>query len=177
MTARKTLGLVTLIVVTAFTLTDCSRKREPETEDRGRTQPVVDMPDTGADRRAAEEEARRARASAMAAIGEPIYFDFDQSDLRSEAREVLNRKAQVLRDYPDVRVRVEGHCDERGTVEYNLALGERRAEAARAYLIDLGIDPDRLTTVSYGEERPAVEGANEAAWAENRRDEFVVVSG
>ena len=92
-----------------------------------------------------------------------------------EAREELNQKAEVLRQYPDIRVRIEGHCDERGTVEYNLALGERRAEAARSYLIDLGIDPDRLTTVSYGEERPAVEGQNEAAWSQNRRDEFVAL--
>ncbi len=179
MNAGRTLGLVILIAVGALTLADCSRRREPETEDRGRTQPtVVDAPDMGADdRRDAEEAARRARTDAMAAINEPIYFDFDQSDLHPEARDVLNRKADALRDYPDVRIRVEGHCDERGTVEYNLALGERRADAARAYLIDLGIDPDRITTISYGEERPSVEGQSEAAWSQNRRDEFVVISG
>ena len=76
-----------------------------------------------------------------------------------------------------MQLRLEGHADERGTVEYNLALGERRAEAARAYLIDLGIDPDRMTTISYGEERPAVQGANEAAWSQNRRDEFIPLGG
>jgi peptidoglycan-associated lipoprotein len=113
------------------------------------------------------------RERAMASIQAPIYFDFDRSELKPEAREVLNQKAEAMRQYPDIRIRIEGHCDERGTVEYNLALGERRAEAARAYLIDLGIDPDRMTTVSYGEERPAVPESNEAAWAQNRRDEFV----
>jgi peptidoglycan-associated lipoprotein len=172
MSKRRLLGIFTLIMMVVV-LTDC-RRRQPETEDRPREEPptVVDTPDGGQpDRTDATEALMRERA--MATIGEQIYFDFDQSDLRSEAREVLSRKAEILREYPDIRVRIEGHCDERGTVEYNLALGERRAEAARAYLIDLGIDPDRLTTVSYGEERPAVEGQNEAAWSQNRRDEFI----
>jgi peptidoglycan-associated lipoprotein len=173
MSKRRLLAVFTLIMIVVV-VADC-RRRRPETEDRPREEPpatVVDTPDTGADtRRDAEEALMRERA--MATIGEQIYFDFDQSELRSEAREVLSRKAEILRQYPDIRVRIEGHCDERGTVEYNLALGERRAEAARAYLIDLGIDPDRLTTVSYGEERPAVEGQNEAAWSQNRRDEFI----
>lgn len=175
MSTRRLLGIVMLLMVAGMALVGC-RRRQPETEDRGRTEPstVVDTPDAGAGDRAAETEALM-RERALAAISAPIYFDFDRSDLRSEAREVLNQKAEVLRQYPDIRVRIEGHCDERGTVEYNLALGERRAEAARSYLIDLGIDPDRLTTVSYGEERPAVEGQNEAAWSQNRRDEFVAL--
>ncbi len=178
MTAGRMFGLFTLIVVTLGLVAGCSRKKPPETEDRGRTQPVVDTPDAGAaERRAAEEAARRARENALASIREPIYFDFDQSDLRPEAREVLNRKAEALRSYPDLRIRIEGHCDERGTVEYNLALGERRADAARMYLIDLGIDSDRMNTVSYGEERPAADGHNEAAWQLNRRDEFVAIGG
>ena len=91
--------------------------------------------------------------------------------------QTLQLKAEAMRQFPDVRIRIEGHADERGTVEYNLALGERRAEAARAYLIDLGIDPDRMTTISYGEERPAVQGSNEAAWSQNRRDEFIPLGG
>lgn len=181
MRTTRLLAIFTLVIVAGATLMGCSRKRQVETEDdRGRTDPgtIVDTPDGGADdRRDLEAEAMAARNAALSAIGEQIYFDFDQSDLRSEAREVLNRKAEVLRDYPEIRVRIEGHCDERGTVEYNLALGERRAEAARQYLIDLGIDSDRLTTVSYGEERPTVEGSNEAAWSQNRRDEFVALGG
>ena len=175
MRTRHLLGSWAMVLAIAVIATDCSRKREPETDVRDRSElppTVVDTPDGGAPDRRVEEEAM-ARERAMESVREPIYFDFDQSDLRSEAREVLNAKAEVLRNYPDIRIRVEGHCDERGTVEYNLALGERRAEAARAYLIDLGIDPDRITTVSYGEERPAVEGSNEAAWSQNRRDEFI----
>jgi peptidoglycan-associated lipoprotein len=108
-------------------------------------------------------------------IGDMIFFDFDRSDLRPEARTTLQQKSEILRQYPDIRVRIEGNADERGTVEYNLALGERRADAARTYLIDLGIDPDRLTTISYGEERPLAEGQNETAWQQNRRDEFIPI--
>ena len=174
MGTRQLFGSLTMVLTIAVVVADCSRKRNPETDTRGRSElppAVVDVPDRGRD--VAAEEERMARERAMESVREPIYFDFDQSDLRPEAREILNVKAEVLRRYPDIRIRIEGHCDERGTVEYNLALGERRAEAARAYLIDLGIDPDRITTVSYGEERPAVEGSNEAAWSQNRRDEFI----
>ncbi len=103
---------------------------------------------------------------------ENIYFDFDKSDLKPEARAILTEKAKWLRDNPQFNVRIEGNCDERGTNEYNLALGERRAIAAWKYLNNLGISGDRMTTVSYGEERPAYLGHNERAWAKNRRDEF-----
>lgn len=154
--------------------TGCSRKRTPETEPRERNEPPpVSTTEPAEDPDAAAEAERRRFERAMEDLRGPVYFDFDQSQLKPEAREELRRKADVMRDYPEVRVRIEGHADERGTVEYNLALGERRADAARQFLIDLGIDPDRITTVSYGEERPAVDGSNEAAWARNRRDEFV----
>jgi peptidoglycan-associated lipoprotein len=164
-------------MVAGATLMGCSRKRQVETDDRGRTDPgtVVDMPDRGADdRNRLEEEAIAARNAALSAIGEQIYFDFDQSDLRSEAREVLNRKAEVLRDYPDIRIRIEGHADERGTVEYNLALGEKRARAVRDYLANLGVGSDRLRTASYGKERPLDATSSAAAWAANRRAHFAV---
>lgn len=167
-----TLGILAVAVV-AMTTAGC-RRRAPEVEPRDRTEPPpVTTPTTTDDDRAREEAERRERA--MVDLRVPIYFDFDRSELKPEARETLQRKAEVLRTYPEIRIRIEGHCDERGTVEYNLALGERRAEAARQYLIDLGIDPDRITTVSYGEERPAAEGSNEAAWSLNRRDEFIPI--
>jgi peptidoglycan-associated lipoprotein len=102
------------------------------------------------------------------------YFDFDDYSLRSDARKAIEHNASVLRSNPDVRVEIQGNCDERGSEEYNLALGQRRADAAKQYLVDLGIDPARLYTISFGEERPAVRGHNEAAWAKNRRDEFEV---
>ncbi len=105
---------------------------------------------------------------------EDIYFDFDKSTLTPTAQDNLLRKAEWLRENPDATVTIEGHCDERGTNEYNLALGDRRAESAKAFLADLGIDPARLTTISYGEERPVDPRQSEEAWAKNRRAHFVV---
>ena len=105
---------------------------------------------------------------------EDIYFDFDKSTLSPAAQDNLLRKAEWLRENSDATVTVEGHCDERGTNEYNLALGDRRAESAKAFLADLGIDPARLTTISYGEERPVDPRHTEEAWAKNRRSHFVV---
>lgn len=104
-----------------------------------------------------------------------IHFEYDQSTISAEAREIVAQNAQYLTANPGVRVRVEGHCDERGTTEYNLALGERRAKAAFQYLMDLGVDPNRMTTVSYGEEVPLDPAGTDAAWAKNRRAEFVEV--
>lgn len=106
---------------------------------------------------------------------EKIFFDFDRYDLKPDAREILMRKAVWLQDHPKFSLRIEGHCDEQGTSEYNLALGQRRAEAAKAYLASLGISPDRLIAVSYGEMQPAAQGHDEDAWAQNRRDEFYLV--
>lgn len=107
---------------------------------------------------------------------QPIYFDFDKYDLRPGDREILNHNAKVLKKDPDVKIRIEGNCDERGSVEYNLALGERRARAAMEYLINLGISPESISIISYGKERPKYPGHNEEAWAKNRRDDFVIVS-
>lgn len=107
---------------------------------------------------------------------EAIYFDFDKSFIRLEYRSVLKEKADFLKDNPDVYIRIEGNCDERGTNEYNLALGERRANSAAKFLISLGISPDRVETISYGEERPLASGYGEGAWAQNRRDDFTVIA-
>lgn len=105
---------------------------------------------------------------------EKIFFDFDSSILSDSARKTLTRDFAVLKQNPQSRIRVEGHCDERGSAEYNLALGERRAKAAVSYLTTLGAPSGQLTTISYGKEKPADPGHDEAAWAKNRRDEFVV---
>ena len=127
------------------------------------------------EQRLAEEEAKRQMMAARNMfMSENIYFDFDRSNLLPAAQEVLKRKAAWMISNPDASVIIEGHCDERGTEAYNLALGERRAESAKAFLVDLGIDPARLATISYGEERPVAMGSNEEAWAKNRRDEFVI---
>jgi peptidoglycan-associated lipoprotein len=106
----------------------------------------------------------------------PAFFDYDSSELSADGQRALNDNAGLLRQYPNWTVTIEGHCDERGTAEYNLALGERRAVAARTYLVSLGISADRLRTVSYGKEFPFDPGHDEAAWAKNRRAHFVITA-
>ena len=102
-------------------------------------------------------------------VGDRVFFDTDQSTIREDGRQTLNRQAEWLKKYGNYQVTVEGHCDERGTREYNLALGERRANAARQYLVAQGIPASRIKTISYGKERPDLVGSDEAAWARNRR--------
>ena len=101
-----------------------------------------------------------------------IYFAFDSNELSQESRQVLTDKAELLKANPGLNLLIEGHCDERGTNEYNLALGERRARAAYEFLVLMGVDSSKMSIISYGEEYPAMQGANEAAWAKNRRAEF-----
>jgi peptidoglycan-associated lipoprotein len=123
---------------------------------------------------AAKAKEMKEKSEKMAFLVDLVLFDYDSSSLTPTAQDILNDKAAWLRNNPKVKVIIEGHCDERGSVEYNLALGERRAEAAKAFLIDLGIDGSRLTTISYGKERPFATGHNEASWRLNRRAHFVI---
>jgi len=102
-----------------------------------------------------------------------LYFDYDSSELSSDSRSTLQTFFDALKDRPLVMVRVEGNCDERGTAEYNLALGQRRADAAKKYLVNLGLAGARITTVSNGKEKPKVQGTDEASWRENRRDDLM----
>ncbi|MGH7786003.1 MAG: peptidoglycan-associated lipoprotein Pal [Candidatus Binatia bacterium] len=104
-----------------------------------------------------------------------VRFDYDSFDLDDASRQTLQENADWLKDHPDVRVEIEGHCDDRGTVEYNLALGAKRAAAAKNYLVALGISRDRMTTISYGEELPICHEETEACWSENRRAHFAVI--
>ena len=106
---------------------------------------------------------------------ESIYFDFDKSFIKLDYRPVLHEKAAFLKDYPEINARIEGNCDERGTNEYNLALGERRANSAKNFLVSLGIAADRIEIISYGEERPRSLGHNEDSWSQNRRNDFVLI--
>ncbi len=105
-----------------------------------------------------------------------ILFDFNKYDIKAEYREVLQQAAELMKQHPSIKVRLEGHCDARGTQEYNLALGERRARAAYEYLVRLGVPAEQLEIISFGKERPAVQGTGEEVWAKNRRDEFNVVA-
>ena len=110
-------------------------------------------------------------------VGDRVFYDFDKFNLKPEARKSLERQADWLKKYPNIRVLVAGNCDERGTREYNLALGERRANSAKTYLVSLGIGADRIRTISYGKERPTALGSNDAAWAQNRNAITSVVGG
>jgi peptidoglycan-associated lipoprotein len=134
-------------------------------------------------REAAEAAAREAAArearlrEARATLEQVVYFDYDESSLRSDSESTLRAKAEILRSSPSVSIRIEGHADERGTNEYNLALGNARAESVRQFFTSFGLDASRFEIVSYGEERPAAQGNSESAWSQNRRAEFVVTGG
>ena len=106
---------------------------------------------------------------------DPIYFDFDKYKLKDLSRDQLTKNAQWMKDNPEAVIRIEGNCDERGSNEYNLALGERRAASAKKYLIYQGISPNKLETISYGEEKPVCDGHYEGCWWKNRRDDFVII--
>jgi len=127
----------------------------------------------------AEEAARKEALAREAALKGmklgPIYFDFDQAVILDSQREAMVKNSEWLKAHPQAKIRVEGHCDERGTSEYNLALGQKRADAAKRFLEGLGVSAQRMMTVSYGEERPVAEGHTEEAWSKNRRAEFVLV--
>jgi peptidoglycan-associated lipoprotein len=140
--------------------------------------------DEAARRAAADEAARRAAADAAsasaavrAALTAAVHFEFDQSELRAEDRGILDAKVPILQANAAVVIRVAGHTDERGSDEYNLALGQRRAAAVKAYLVQRGIPEARIETVSYGEERPVAQGSDEGAYSQNRRAEFEITAG
>jgi peptidoglycan-associated lipoprotein len=180
-----------LVIFVAFLAPSCGKKEIS-------SKPVMSEEEA---RRQAEEEARRREMEKQAAIQEEtirderlseserkertrverdmfenddVQFEFDSAKLSMEAQDILRRKAEWLKENPRAKIIIEGHCDERGTNEYNLALGDRRAFSSKSFLVDLGIAASRLTTVSYGEERPLDPGAGEDAWAKNRRAHFVI---
>ncbi len=126
--------------------------------------------------KAAEEEKAREAAAEAASRPKPIYFDFDKSFIRDDARPVMQSTAEWLKAHPQATVRIEGNCDERGTIEYNQALGQRRAASAKKYLTDMGISAKRISLISYGKEKPICTEHNEECWQKNRRDDFVVTS-
>jgi peptidoglycan-associated lipoprotein len=185
---KKSVGWLGALALAAVMVACGGGAAEPEPQPEPEPEPQVQEPtvdeaaerarrEAEAQRRREEEERRRAEAErnrVLAVIAERVHFDFDKSDVRPDAEQVLQRKVAVLREYPGVDLRIEGHCDERGSNEYNLALGQRRAEAVRRYLVSYGIDVGRFATISYGEERPAARESNEDAWEQNRRAEFRV---
>jgi len=165
--------------VTPLSTTTTTAKKQDPAQSTPSVQPVVPAPTTGPAKGTAptgDKQSVPPGNVALQAALEKVYFDYDSSGLTDTARTTLVRNAELLKKYPSAQVRIEGNCDERGSAEYNLALGERRAKAAQQYLTTLGVPAERLNVISYGKEKPAVSGSDEAAWTKNRRDEFKVVA-
>lgn len=186
MKSRSLMYIPFVFVLSVFVFWGCPKKAEvtsaPETQQEAapameepkveqKAEPVKEepRPDT------AQEEAKERAATAKAGV-QPIYFDFDRSFVRDDAKAVMKANAEWLKANPKAKVRIEGNCDERGTREYNQALGQRRAASAKKYLTDMGISAKRISLISYGKEKPACSESAESCWQQNRRDDFVVVS-
>jgi peptidoglycan-associated lipoprotein len=185
---KKGLSIILLILCMGF-LMGCPKKTVVKEEPSVKKEAVA----KGEAERLAkprEEPAQKEFEKSMVAKKEPgiegvvfessllkdIHFDFDKYEIRPGDGEILKGDAALFKKYPKVKIQIEGHCDERGTTEYNLALGERRANSAKKYLISLGIPESRISIISYGKERPLDPGHNEEAWAKNRRDHMIILS-
>jgi len=196
----KSVSLLLMLGVSVATVaTSCGGNPAPQNTtpavdtaaENQRVRDSINAANAEAERQAAAERERienQRRADSLAALARAgdevrsslaamIHFDLDKSNIRGDDMGALDQKVAILQANPDLRIRIGGHCDERGSDEYNLALGNRRAQAAKQYLVSHGIDASRIETQSWGEERPAVDGHDESAWSQNRRDEFEVISG
>ena len=173
-----------IVLLSLFALWGCPKKSQvtssPETPKETGTA-VAPEPGTGeskdeqAARQRAKEEAMERAATAAAGL-QPIYFDFDRSVIRDDAKAAMVVNSQWLKTNPNVKVRIEGSSDDRGTKEYNQALGQRRAASAKKYLVDMGISANRISLISYGKEKPVCGEASEGCWQKNRRDDFIAVT-
>lgn len=167
---------VFFILSLAFTFTACKKKEPPAPMEPTTTAPKMPEEQPPTETKISEEgPAKESTIEEISRMLQPVFFDFDKSDIRDDQAPALQNNASVLKKNPTVSMLVEGHCDERGTNEYNLALGDRRAKAAKDYLVNLGIAENRLNTISYGENRPFAEGHDEDAWRQNRRAQSVAV--
>jgi peptidoglycan-associated lipoprotein len=187
---RKGLSIFVVIVCLGIVLSGCTQKavvkEEPSAKGAELSQAGKDAKEA---ERIREEEMKKEFEKSLVAKKTPgiegtvleskmlkdIHFDFDRYNIRVEEAQILKENFALMRKYPGMKFQIEGHCDERGTGEYNLALGERRANSAKKYLISLGIEPGRISTISYGEERPFDQGHHEDAWTKNRRAHFVIL--
>jgi peptidoglycan-associated lipoprotein len=187
---RKGLSIFIVVLCLGVILSGCTQKavvkEEPSAKDAGVSEAGKEAKEAD---RVREEEIRKEFEKSLVAKKTPgiegvvleskmlkdIHFDFDRYSIRVEEAETLKENSALLKKYPGMKLQIEGHCDERGTGEYNLALGERRASSTKKYLISLGVEPNRISTISYGEERPFDPGHNEEAWTKNRRAHFVIL--
>ncbi|MBU1001204.1 MAG: peptidoglycan-associated lipoprotein Pal [Proteobacteria bacterium] len=171
MKSKVLLGMVVIMAMSMMLATGCAKKTTSASEGQGLS---ITTPEPKSMSGATEAEMQAMQMAEQELTVNKIYFDFDKYDLKPVSKDVLKAKAALLKKYGSWKMLVEGHCDERGTEEYNLALGERRARAAYEFLIVLGVPSSRLKIVSFGEERPAEAGSNETIWSKNRRCEFKV---
>ena len=184
------LVLVGILMLGLFALYGCPKKTETSATPEEQPKAMEKSPEAAAAEAAkAEEERKAAEAAAAAKAAEeekareaaakkeeglqPVYFDFDKSFIRDDARSVMKANAAYLKANPKVKIKIEGNCDERGTIEYNQALGQRRAQSAKKYLVDLGIKASRISLISYGKEKPICNESTEDCWQRNRRDDLV----
>jgi peptidoglycan-associated lipoprotein len=176
MNKRMVSYLVVFCLLLGLAVTGCAKK--PAEQAKEVSAPAGQQEMTGEiskeQKQAGAVPSEATAAQAAAGFNKNIYFDFDRFDLTPEATEALNQLVAYLKANADLKVKIDGNCDERGTIEYNLALGERRAKSAQDYIVTQGIDSQRISTISYGKEKPMDPGHNEEAWAKNRRDDFVL---
>lgn len=194
---RRTLWMLLILAIVcglALSVGGCAKKKVTAGDEMG-TAAEERVPQPGEpgyekiyeESMAAKQESLDAQAAAMAKEHEvlegrtsapllPVYFDFDKTNIRQDQRSRLEKNADYLKQNPGVKIRIEGNCDERGTDEYNMALGDRRAISAKKYMENLGIHGARIHTISYGEEKPLLHGHDEFSWAQNRRDDFIIAN-
>jgi peptidoglycan-associated lipoprotein len=183
MKSAKMLSLSLVLVVSVVALYGCPKKAEVSAAPEEQPAAVEKAPEASAEAqkaaeaaaaaKAAEEEKAKEAAAKTEEGLQPIYFDFDKSFIRDDARPVMKANAAYLKAHPEMKVKIEGNCDERGTIEYNQALGQRRAQSAKKYLTDLGIRSSRISLISYGKEKPVCTESTEDCWQKNRRDDLV----
>ena len=160
---KKGLTFFIVLILSAISFMGCPKKQPIKTGDQAAQIPAIKEP---------AKPPHEDKGTPVAIEFRTVYFDLDSYEIKAEAKPLLTEAAKIMRQYPQINLRLEGHCDERGTAEYNLALGEKRANAVRDYLIGLGVERSRLSTISFGKEKPADPGHDETAWAKNRRVEF-----
>ncbi len=186
MKSRKLMYVPVVLLMSIFVLWGCPKKAEvtsaPEPQKEAAAEPAKEAPkveqqaEPAAEATPAAKEEPQERAAETSAGMQPIYFDFDKSFIRDDARPMMKANAEWLKANPKVKIRIEGNCDERGTKEYNQALGQRRATSAKKYLTDLGISAKRISLISYGKEKPICTEHSEECWQKNRRDDFTAVT-
>ena len=184
MKRRSPLFVPVILLLSVFMLWGCPKKAEvasaPEPQQVAAPEPVKEEPKAEQQAEPVKEEPKAEEPKERAAAAEtglqPIHFDFDRSFIRDEAKPVMKANAEWLKANPKVKIRIEGNCDERGTKEYNQALGQRRASSAKKYLTDLGISAKRISLISYGKEKPVCSEGTEDCWQKNRRDDLVAVT-